>query len=108
MTVLCKAIYAQTTPTIVYTNNTQQNVIIDGFKAFNNDTQPRVIQAFIVPQGSVADNSSRIMSVPIPAGQTWMSADLVGEELDPMDTLYIQGEVAMMISLHGTGRGGRT
>ena len=75
---------------------------IDAAILVNTSGATRTVSVYIVPAGSSADSSNRlIQSRGIASGQSYLCSELIGQSLGPGDLLVTQpsgGDVTFMVS----------
>lgn len=98
---------AENVQTTQYTSpvNTNTKTIVDKFTATNYSGAVATLSIYVVPSGGAAGNSNIIVqNYTIPAGQTYIFPEMVGQYLAPGDFISTIAGTAGAISIRACGR----
>jgi hypothetical protein len=101
---LFPAQYCPSSMAQIYVNTTSDPVMIDKFIARNSDVSVQTLAVYLVSSGDSPGNQNLFVNESItPAGNT-QCLPLVGSELGPGDSIYVQATAANTIAIHANGR----
>jgi hypothetical protein len=80
-------------------------VILDKITATNLDSSSRTVDAYLVPSGGSADNTTKLVSaVSIGANASYHFAELVGHTLEVGETLRMSASANTVVTVRASGR----
>ena len=104
MSVLIQTRFAADTLTAEYSNGNTQTVRLDKFTAHNTDSSAQLLTVHLVPSGDVPSAANMQMEKSVPANDTWLCPEMVGQDLDNGDSIYVKAATASKVSIRCNGR----